>query len=41
VVTRLVKAAAIKLIMKKTSAMSTNSKSTNCDLLLAVFITAR
>jgi hypothetical protein len=41
VVTLFVNAAAIKLLMKKTSAMATNRRSTSCDLLRAVFIIAR
>jgi hypothetical protein len=41
VVTLLVKAAAIKLPMKRMSAMTANSNNTNCDLLLAVFIIAQ
>jgi hypothetical protein len=38
--TLFVKAAATKLVMKKTSAMTTNKKSTSRDLLLVALITA-
>jgi hypothetical protein len=38
VATLFVNAAARKLLIKNTSAMTTKRRSTNCDLLLAVFI---
>jgi hypothetical protein len=41
VVTLFVNAAAIKLLMKKTSAMATKRRSMSCDLLRAVLIIAQ